>query len=329
MGAPVQSIGDSISTRKAFGEALALAGEKYKNIVVLNADCTTSVMTHFFEAKFPERHINTGIAEQDTVDTAAGLAMAGKLPLACAFSMFLTGLAWQQVRNGVCYQNLNVKLFGSHGGIQIGEDGATHQALEDFAIMRVIPNMKVFCPADAVEMKKMLPVILEDFGPTYVRLGRSDVPVLYDNSYKFEMGKGSILAEGDDIGIIAIGSLVAPALGAAKKLMAEGVSVRVINMSSLKPLDEALVRETAARVKMLVTAEDHQVVGGLAGAVAEVLTADDGAGDSDSSMIKKFHRIGMHDMFGESGKTKDLYRKYKFDAEGVYEQVRGWWDAGK
>lgn len=307
---------DMIATRKAFGEALALAGEKYKNLVALDADLTTSVMTHFFEKKFPERHFNMGIAEQDMVDTAAGFAMAGKLPIACSFSIFLTGIGWQQIRNGICYPNLNVKLVGSHGGIQIGEDGATHQALEDFAVMRVIPNMKVLCPADAIEMKKMLPVILEDYGPTYIRLCRQPVPTVHDDRYEFQIGKGSILKEGDDIGIIAVGTLVASALGAAEKFQREGISVRVVNMSSLKPIDEKLIAETSGRVKLLVTAEDHQVYGGLASGVADILSA---------TKPRTFHRIGMHDRFGESGKSADLYRKYQLDADGVYAQVKKWW----
>lgn len=306
-----------VATRKAFGEALSVAGEKYKNLVVLDADLTTSVMAHLFEAKFPDRHFNIGISEQDLIDTAAGLAMAGKLPIACSFAIFLTGIGWQQIRNAVCYPNLNVKLFGSHGGIQIGEDGATHQALEDLAIMRVIPNMKVLCPADAIEMKKMLPVILNDYGPTYVRLGRQPVPVIYDEKYKFEIGKGSVLMEGDDIGIISIGSLVGSCLAAAQRLQKEGVSVRVVNMSSLKPIDAQLVAQTAAKVSLLVTAEDHQISGGLAGAVAEVLC---------QTKPRTFYRIGMADRFGESGKTADLYRKYKFDAEGVYVQLKEWWE---
>jgi transketolase len=306
-----------VATRKAFGEALSLAGEKIKNLVVLDADVTTSLMIHLFDKKFPDRHFNMGISEQDMVDTAAGLAMAGKLPIACSFSMFLTGLAWQQIRNGICYPNLNVKLFGSHGGIQVGEDGATHQALEDIAIMRVIPNMKVFCPADAVEMKKMLPVILEDYGPTYVRLGRMPVPIVHGNDYVFQIGKGSVLTDGSDIGIIAIGSLVGPCLAAAEKLKEEGISVRVVNMSSIKPIDKALVEETARKVKLLVTAEDHQIYGGLAGAVSEVLS---------ETYPRIFNRIGMHDKFGESGKSADLYRKYQFDTEGVYEQLKKWYN---
>ncbi len=309
---------EPVATRKAFGEILALAGEKYKNLVVLDADLTTSVMAHLFEKKFPDRHINMGIAEQDLVDTAAGLAMAGKLPIACSFAIFLSGLAWQQIRNGICYPNLNVKLFGSHGGIQLGEDGATHQALEDFAIMRVIPNMKVFCPADAVEMKKMLPVILEDYGPTYVRLGRQPVGIVHDDKYVFHIGKGSVLVDGDDVGIIAIGSLVSSAFKAAEMLRAEGISVRVVNMSSLKPIDTKLVEETAHKVKLLITAEDHQISGGLAGAVAEVLC---------QAKPRTFRRIGMKDSFGESGKTADLYKKYQFDAQGVYDQIKGWWAA--
>ncbi|MBP9718079.1 transketolase family protein [Candidatus Gracilibacteria bacterium] len=304
-----------IATRKAFGEALVVAGDKYKNLVVLDADLTTSVMAHFYEKKFPERHFNIGISEQDLVDTAAGMAMAGKLPIACSFSIFLTGLAWQQIRNAICYPNMNVKLVGSHGGIQLGEDGATHQALEDFAIMRVIPNMKVFCAADAVEMKKMLPAVLEDYGPAYIRLGRQPVPVLYDDSYEFKIGKGSVLMDGDDVGIIAIGSLVGSAYLAAQKLRDEGISVRVVNMSTLKPIDARLIEETARKVGVLVTAEDHQTTGGLAGAVAEVLC---------ETYPRTFYRIGMHDRFGESGKTADLYKKHKLDADGVYEQIKEW-----
>lgn len=316
MGMLLMPVNEAIATRKAFGEALALAGSKYKNIVVLNADLTTSVMTHVFEKKFPDRHFNMGIAEQDMVDTAAGFALAGKLPIACSFAMFLTGIGWQQIRNAICYPNLNVKLFGSHAGIQVGEDGATHQALEDLAIMRVIPNMKVFCPADAVEMKKMLPVILDDYGPTYVRLGRQPVPVVHDENYVFRIGKGSILMDGDDIGIIAVGSLVAPCLRAAEKLRGEGVSVRVVNMSSIKPIDAGLVEETARKVKMLVTAEDHQIAGGLAGAIAEVLSR---------TRPTRLCSIGMRDRFGESGKPADLYNKYGFDEENVYLQIKDWW----
>lgn len=315
MGNLTVNAGETVATRKAFGEALSLAGEKYKNIVVLDADLTTSVMVHMFAKKFPDRHFNMGIAEQDMVDTAAGLALAGKLPIACSFAVFLTGVAWQQIRNGVCYPNLNVKFFGSHGGIQVGEDGATHQALEDFAVMRVIPNMKVFCPADAIEMKKMLPVILEDYGPVYVRLGRQPVPILHDNNYMFQIGKGSVLREGADVGLIAIGSLVAPCMAAAAQMEKEGVSSRVVNMSSLKPIDKNLIIETAEKVKMLVTAEDHQISGGLASAVAEVLI---------QYKPKIFYRIGMHDRFGESGKSADLYKKYKFDQQGIFEQVMEW-----
>lgn len=302
-----------IATRKAFGEALSLAGEKHKNLVVLDADVTTSLMAHLFARKFPDRHFNMGIAEQDMVDTAAGFALAGKIPIACSFSIFVTGMPWQQIRNGICYPNLNVKLVGSHAGIQTGEDGATHQALEDIAIMRVIPNMKVFCPADAVETKKMLFAVLEDHGPAYIRLGRAPVPVIYDENYTFQIGRGSVLKDGDDIGIMAIGSLVEPCLRAAQRLKSEGVGVRVVNMSSIKPIDRMLIEETSAKVKMLVTAEDHQVAGGLAGAVCEVLA---------ETKPKKVYKIGVGDRFGESGKSADLYKKFKFDEESVYEQIK-------
>lgn len=336
MAAPVQGTDTMIATRKAFGDALAALGDKYKNLVVLDADLSNSTQSQIFGKKFPERFFTMGIAEQDLVDTSAGFAMAGKLPFACSFAIFLTGIGWQQIRNGICYPNLNVKLIGSHGGIQLGEDGATHQALEDFAVMRVIPNMKVFCPADAVETKQIIEAIANDYGPTYVRLARMPTPVLYDQNYKFQIGKGSILLESKnvgsenvgsfDIGIIAVGALVAPALEAAKMLQQDGHSVRVINMASIKPIDEDLVVETAGKVKLLVTAEDHQTVGGLAGAVADVLC--DKAFESNAfkrTFELTFKRIGMRDRFGESGKSVDLYRKYGFDKEGIYKSVSVWW----
>lgn len=316
MAAPDKSTAQMVATRKAFGDAITAFGDKYKNLVVLEGDLSNSVMTTAFSQKFPERHFCMGIAEQDLVDTAAGFSMAGKIPFACSFCIFLTGIGWQQIRNAICYPNLNVKLIGSHGGIQIGEDGATHQALEDFAIMRVIPNMKVFCPADAIETKQIIETILSNYGPTYVRLGRQPVPVIYDEKYKFQIGKGSILMDGDDIGILAVGSVVGPALEAARMLQKDGISVRVVNMSSLKPFDEALTIETARKVKMLVTAEDHQIIGGLAGAVADVLT---------THYPRKFFRIGMEDRFGESGKPADLYRKYGLDSQGIYDKTRGFW----
>lgn len=305
-----------VATRKAFGEALAALGDKYKSIVVLDADLSNSTQSQIFGKKFPDRFFSMGISEQDLVDTAAGFAMAGKFPFACSFAVFLTGIAWQQIRNGVAYPNLNVKLIGSHGGIQLGEDGATHQALEDFALMRVIPNMKVFCPADAVETKQIMEAIVNDYGPTYVRLARMPTPIIYDQSYRFQIGKGSILREGDDIGIIAVGALVAPALEAAQLLEKDGRTTRVINMSSIKPIDTDLISETARKVRLLVTAEDHQVAGGLGGVVSEVLCGN---------APRILRKIGMQDVFGESGKSADLYRKYGFDAKGLYESISAFW----
>ncbi len=318
MAAPVQGTENMIATRKAFGDALAALGDKHKNIVVVDADLSNSTQSQIFGKKFPERFFSVGISEQDLIDTAAGFAMAGKLPFACSFAIFLTGIGWQQIRNAICYPNLSVKLIGSHGGIQLGEDGATHQALEDFAVMRVIPNMKVFCPADAVETKQVIEAIANDYGPAYVRLMRQPTPVIYDNSYKFQIGKGSILSEGSDVGIIAVGALVSSALEASKMLQKDGIKTRVINMASIKPIDEELVVETAKKVKLLVTAEDHQIAGGLGSAVADILT---------KKTPRIFERIGMKDQFGESGKTADLYRKYGFDAKGVYESVKAFYRA--
>lgn len=302
-----------LSPLRAFATSLALAGEKHKNIVVISSDATATPATHLFEQKFANQHFNMGLSQRDMVATAAGFAAAGKLPFVVSSALSVSGASWEQVRNLICYPNLNVKFFGSEAGLAAGQDGAAHQALEDFALMRVIPNMKVFCPADDEEMKKMFPVILEEYGPMYIRVGAEETPVLYDRTYEFRAGKGSVLMDGDDVGIIAIGAVVSNCLAAAEKLRKEGVSVRLVNMSSLKPLDTVLVEETASKVKLLVTAEDHQIAGGLYSAVAEVLCR---------TMPHAVHPIGMQDTFGESGTPVDLYKKYKFDAEGIYEQIK-------
>lgn len=316
MGAPIVTTGDKIATRKAFGDTLLQLGGKYKNIVVLDADLSSSVQTHMFAKAFSERHFNMGIAEANMICSAAGFSIRGKIPFACSFSMFAVGRAWEQVRNTLGYGNMNVKVVGTHAGILTGEDGATHQALEDIACMRVIPNMKVFCPADAVETAQVIEAVVNDFGPTYIRLGRQGVPVIYDDSYHFQIGKGSIVREGTDVCIYATGTTVSTSLEAARLLEADGLSVMVVNLCSIKPIDEELIVETAKRVKMLVTAEDHNIIGGLGGAVAEVLV---------SRYPKFLQRIGMRDSFGESGKSQDLYKKYKLDGLGIHEQVKEFW----
>lgn len=317
MGGIIVSNGsDKIPTRKAFGEVLLRLGGKYKSIVVLDADLSTSIQSHLFAQAFPDRHFNMGIAEQNMMGTAAGFAIRGKIPFACSFSIFAVGRAWEQVRNTLGYGNMNVKVVGSHAGILTGEDGATHQALEDIACTRVIPHLKVFCPADATETVKMMEAIVNDYGPTYIRLGRQGVPVFYDDSYEFKIGKAHVIKEGTDVCIYATGTTVSTSLEAASKLEQEGVSIMVVNISTIKPIDEKLIVETAKRVKMLVSAEDHNVIGGLGGAVSEVLT---------SQYPKQLFRIGMQDSFGESGKPADLYKKYKLDGQGIYEQVIEQW----
>ena len=308
---------EKIATRNAFGDALVKLGGKYKNIVVLDADLSGSVKTNSFAKEFKERHFNLGVSEADMVGTAAGLAVKGKLPFAGSFAVFVPGRCYDQIRCSVAYPNLNVKLVGSHGGVFTGEDGATHQALEDFNLMRGMPNMKVFCPADYVEGVKMMEKVVDDFGPTYIRLGRGGVPVLYDDSYEFEIGQGNVLKDGDKVVIFAIGTLVANALEAAKKLDEAGISTRVVNLASLKPIDEDLIVECAKECEMVVTAEDHSVIGGLGSAVCEVLA---------TYYPKRVGRIGIGDKFGESGKADDLYVKYGLDPMGIYEQIAGWWE---
>jgi len=303
---------EKIATRVAFGEALAELGAKYRNIMVFDADLACSTKTLKFSQAFSDRHFNMGIAEQNMIGVAAGMALKGKISFACTFAVFAAGRAWEQIRNGVAYPNLNVKIIGSHGGIMTGEDGATHQALEDLAIMRAIPNMKVFCPADYWETKAVMAKMCEDFGPVYLRLGRSGVPVLYDENYRFEPGKGSVVRDGDDVTVFAVGSTVGSALEAAAKLENDGVSVRVCNMCSIKPIDKDLILESARKTKKLFSVEDHQIVGGLGGAIAEVLAEKGGC--------PSLTRLGMY-RFGESGKGVDLYQKYGLDGKGIAGRV--------
>lgn len=311
------SLGEQIATRSAFGEALAQFGGRNKKVVVFDADLSGSTKTGKFSKLYPDRHFNFGIAEANMVNTAAGMALRGKVPFACSFAVFVTGRPWEHIRNSICYPNLNVKLVGTHAGILTGEDGATHQALEDIAIMRSLPNMKIICPADAAEMYLAMDEILKDFGPTYIRLGRGNVPVIYGKDHQFRIGYGDILTYGEDVSLIATGTMVHIALEAAKMLESHGIRVMVVNISTIKPIDQKLIVDCANKTKMLVTAEDHNIIGGLGSAVSEVLT---------EFCPKKLHRIGMEDRFGESGKPKDLYKKYGLDVQGVYERVLTWWE---
>jgi transketolase len=315
----VYNQGEKIATRVAFGDALAKFGGRHKKVVVLDADLAGSTKTGKFSQLYPDRHFNFGIAEANMVNTAAGMSLRGKIPFACSFAVFVTGRPWEHIRNSICYPNLNVKIVGSHAGILTGEDGATHQALEDIAIMRAIPNMKVICPADAVETYLAIEEVIKDYGPTYIRLGRGGVPVVYGKDHKFKIGYGDILTFGEDVCLVATGTMVSICLEAAKMLEQKDIRVMVVNISTIKPIDEKLIVDCAKKTKMVITAEDHGIEGGLGSAVAEVL--------SEKYPIK-VHRIGM-DGFGESGKPADLYKKYALDAEGVFNKIMGFWEADK
>lgn len=303
---------EKIATRKAFGQAVANLGARNKNIVVFDADLSSSLYTNIFSSAFPERHFNMGIAEQNMIGCACGFAIRGKIPFACSFSVFATGRAWEQARTSVGYGNMNVKIVGSHAGISVGEDGATHQALEDIAIMRVIPNFKVFCPADAIETKQLMKAIVGDYGPTYIRLSRPNVPVIYDNNYQFRIGFANVLKDGADVAIFATGMMVHNSLEAAKKLAEQGIDAAVINVCSIKPIDQDLIVDYAKKCKLLVSVEDHNIIGGLGGAIAEVLV---------DKYPKNLYRIGVEDVFGESGKYEDLYKKYGLNADGISRKI--------
>ena len=303
-----------IATRQGYGEALAELGEEYKNLVVMDADLAESTKTIMFGKKFPERFFDCGIAEGNMVSMAAGLASTGKTVFASSFAMFATGRAYEQIRNSVGYPALNVKIAATHGGITVGEDGATHQCLEDVALMRNIPGMVVCVPSDVIEAKAAVRAAIGYQGPVFLRFGRSAVPVINDRpDYKFELGKGIVLKEGTDVTIIATGIVVESAMEAAKKLEAEGVSAEVINIHTIKPIDEELVIASAKKTGKVVTVEEHSVIGGLGSAVCDVICRY-----NPVPVLK----IGVQDEFGTSASAAVLMKEYKLDADGVYEQVK-------
>ncbi|MBP3900250.1 MAG: transketolase family protein [Blautia sp.] len=303
-----------IATRASYGNALVELGKKYDNLVVLDADLAAATQTGIFKKEFPERHIDCGIAECNMAGVAAGIATTGKVPFFSTFAMFASGRAFEQVRNSIAYPQLNVKIGATHGGISVGEDGASHQCCEDFALMRVIPGMVVASPADDIEAKAMVQAAYDHQGPVYMRFGRAAVPVINDNpDYKFELGKGIVLREGKDLTIIANGLCVSASLEAAEKLAAEGIDAKVINMHTIKPLDEELVIASAKETGKIVTVEEHSIIGGLGGAVCECLS------ENCPVPVK---RIGIRDVFGESGSAGALLKKYKLDGEGIYSQIK-------
>lgn len=305
-----------IATRESYGNALAELGAQHDNIVVLDADLAGATKTSVFMKAFPERHIDCGIAEGNMMGVAAGLATTGKVPFASTFAMFASGRAFEQIRNSIGYPHLNVKIGATHAGISVGEDGATHQCNEDIALMRTIPGMTIINPSDDVEAKAAVKAAYEHEGPVYLRFGRLAVPVINTNpDYKFDIGKGVALREGSDLTIIATGLCVNSALEAAEMLAKDGVSAKVINIHTIKPLDEELVVEAAKATGKVVTVEEHSVIGGLGGAVCETLAAK-----APTPVL----RIGVQDTFGESGPAAALLTKYKLDGAGVYEQIKAW-----
>ncbi|MBQ9688369.1 transketolase family protein [bacterium] len=299
------------SIRAAYGNALVTVGKENQNVVVLDADVAKSTMSVTFQKEFPERFFDMGIAEQDMIATAAGLASQGKIPFASTFAVFATGRTYDQIRNGICYGNLNVKVVGTHGGITVGEDGASHQALEDVCLMRALPNMTVIVPADCKECEEAVKYAAEINGPVYIRVARSNVPNVFGDDYKLAVD-GQVLREGKDVTIITNGETLVEVLDAAEILEQKGVSAKVINLPVVKPLNGDIILEGADETKLYVTVENHSVIGGLGSAVCEVLS---------ENCPKHVLRIGTHDVFGQSGTANALLEYYGLTAEKIAEQV--------
>lgn len=303
-----------IATRDSYGNALVELGKEHENLVVLDADLAAATKTGVFKKVFPERHIDCGIAECNMMGVAAGLATTGKVPFASSFAMFAAGRAFEQIRNSIGYPKLNVKIGATHAGISVGEDGATHQCNEDIALMRTIPGMVVINPSDDVEARAAVKAAYEHEGPVYLRFGRLAVPVINDREdYKFELGKGVVLREGKDITLITTGLPVAETLEAAEKLAADGIDAKVINIHTIKPLDEELIVEAAKETGKVVTIEEHSVIGGLGSAVCDVLS---------EKAPTKVLKIGINDTYGESGPAVELVKKYGLDAESIYKKIK-------
>ena len=299
-----------IATRDSYGNALAELGAEHENLVVLDADLAGATKTGIFKKAFPDRHFDCGIAEADMVCVAAGMSTTGLVPFASSFAMFAAGRAYEQVRNSIGYPHLNVKIGATHGGISVGEDGASHQCCEDFALMRTIPGMVVMSPADDVEAKAMVRAAYEYVGPVYMRFGRSAVPVFHEEGYRFEIGKGEVVRDGSDVAIIANGLMVYEAIVAAQALAAQGIDAMVINMATIKPLDEELVLSAAKKCGKVITCEEHSVIGGLGEAVCGLLS---------EKLPTKVVRIGVNDEFGHSGPAAALLKQFGLSAEHIVE----------
>ena len=305
-------VGEKKATREAYGDALKEFGSD-KNIVVLDADLSKSTKTDVFKKEFPERFINMGIAEGNMMSVAAGLATCGKTVFASSFAMFAAGRAFEQVRNSICYPKINVKIGATHAGISVGEDGATHQCLEDIGIMRTIPNMVIINPADGNEAIMAVKAAIEYEGPVYLRFGRLAVPVIFDENYKFEIGKGVMLEDGSDVTLVATGLMVPEALKAREELLKEGISARVINIATIKPLDVEIIVKAAKETGAIVTCEEHNIIGGLGSAVAEALA------ENAPVPVK---RVGTKDVFGKSGVPAKLLEEYGLDVKTIVEKAK-------
>ena len=301
------------SIRKAFGKTLAEIGEINEKIVVMDSDLSCSTQTKIFADKYPERFFNFGIAEQDMIATAAGLASEGKIPFAASFAMFATGRTYDQIRNGICYPNFNVKIVGTHGGITVGEDGATQQALEDIALMRNIPHMTVIVPADCRECEEVIKYASFHDGPMYIRISRSNVPDIFDEHYHFNIHKAVVLEEGTDITVFTNGETLAEVLLAAEELKKENISVEVINVPVIKPLDIQTVVDSVKKTKLAITVENHSIIGGLGSAICETLA---------TKYPAKVYRVGIHDEFGQSGKSDELLEYYGLDSKNLVKRIR-------
>ncbi len=303
-----------IATRESYGKALIELGKLHDNVVVLDADLASATKTGVFKKEFPDRHIDCGIAESNMMGVAAGLAASGMVPFASSFAMFAAGRAFEQIRNSIGYPHLNVKIGATHAGISVGEDGATHQCNEDIALMRTIPGMVIINPSDAIEAEAAVQAAYEYVGPVYMRFGRFAIPVINEREdYKFELGKGVVLREGKDLTIIASGLPVAACLEAAEKLAEDGIDAKVINIHTIKPLDEELVIASAKETGKVVTVEEHSVIGGLGSAVCDVLS---------ENAPTKVMKIGINDVFGESGPAAELIKKYGLDADSIYNKIK-------
>lgn len=301
------------ATREAYGKALVALGAENQNIVVLDADLSKSTKTADFAKHYPDRFFNMGIAEANLMGTAAGLATAGKIPFASTFAVFATGRAFEQIRNSIAYPKLNVKIAATHAGVTVGEDGGSHQAIEDVAIMRSLPNMTVLVPADGEETRQVINAAAQYKGPVYIRMGRLDAPLLFDTNYTFEIGKANVVREGSDVVVFANGVMVAAALEAAQELEQEGIKAAVVNVASVKPLDEETVIRWAKETGAVVTAEEHNIIGGLGSAIAEVL-----AENAPTPML----RVGIKDTFGESGRPLELLEKFGLTKKEVIEAAK-------